>query len=72
MQGVTLAAIMLSLLATRAAGVTPLSTWTQGIATNYGGAQDGLQPDQPSFGTIDVRLPPLTFPPPATNMSFLL
>ncbi len=48
---------MLTALAVPALGVTPLSTWTQGIATNYGGAQDGLQPDQPSFGTKDVSLP---------------
>jgi len=46
-QGVELTAILLSLFAAWAGGVTPLSTWTQGIATNYGGAQDGLEPDQP-------------------------
>lgn len=40
----------------KAAGVTPLSSWQKGIATNYGGAQDGLSPDQPSFGTLEVSL----------------
>ena len=35
--------------------VTPLGSWAQGIATNYGGAQDGLDPSTPSFGTKDVR-----------------
>lgn len=37
-------------------GVTPLSDWGKGIATNYGGAADGLSPDQPSFGTSEAWL----------------
>lgn len=34
--------------------VTPLSGWTQGIATNYGGPADGMSPYSPSFGTENV------------------
>lgn len=34
----------------------PLSEFRTGIATNYGGAQDGMSPYSPSYGTKDVRL----------------
>jgi hypothetical protein len=36
-------------------GVTPLTGWTTGIATNYGGPLDGKNPYDPSFGTSTVR-----------------
>ena len=39
----------------QAAAVTNLTAWQQGIATNYGGPADGLNANQPSFGTLDVR-----------------
>lgn len=38
------------------AAAAPLSDWHSGIATNYGGAQDGMNPYDPSFGTQCVRL----------------
>lgn len=60
--------MMLSLFAARAFGVTPITPWTQGIATNYGGAQDGLEPDQPSFGTKDVRPSPRRTPSSVLNL----
>ncbi|KAK9835375.1 hypothetical protein WJX81_005549 [Elliptochloris bilobata] len=31
---------------------TPLSAWTDGIATNYGGPADGKDPYSPSWGTV--------------------
>jgi len=34
-------------------GQTLPSAWITGIATNYGGAQDGMDPSSPSFGTLD-------------------
>ena len=34
--------------------VTPLTDWTTGIATNYGGPLDGKNPYDPSWGTITV------------------
>eukprot|EP00884_Botryococcus_braunii_P005988 jgi/Botrbrau1/15390/Bobra.43_2s0018.1 len=45
-----LAAILL-LLATNTNGQTALGDWRTGIATHYGGAQDGMDPYSPSFGT---------------------
>ena len=49
-------ALLIGLALPCALAVTPLSAWQQGISTNYGGAQDGLSPDQPSFGTEDVSV----------------
>ena len=43
------------------------TAWTQGIATNYGGAQDGMSPSSPSFGTLDVSPPPRTLPTALTT-----
>jgi hypothetical protein len=46
--------IWLLLLLSAAADVVaqkPLGTWQDGIATNYGGTQDGMDPYAPSFGT---------------------
>jgi hypothetical protein len=40
------------------AAAVPLSDWHSGIATNYGGAQDGMNPYDPSFGTKEVRRRP--------------
>ena len=37
--------------------VTPISGWSYGIATNYGGPADGMSPYEPSFGTQDVSAP---------------
>lgn len=34
--------------------VTPVTDWTTGIATNYGGPLDGKNPYDPSWGTITV------------------
>ncbi|KAK9839672.1 hypothetical protein WJX81_004788 [Elliptochloris bilobata] len=48
------AALCTALLLTsalRESGAVPLSDWHDGIATNYGGAQDGMSPYSPSFGT---------------------
>lgn len=48
-------AVLLALIAAlRSASGVPLSDWHDGIATNYGGAQDGMNPYDPSFGTKDV------------------
>ena len=49
-------ALLLALAAAlRTVSGVPLSDWHDGIATNYGGAQDGMNPYDPSFGTKDVR-----------------
>ena len=48
-------ALLLALAALlRSASGVPLSDWHDGIATNYGGAQDGMNPYDPSFGTKEV------------------
>ena len=39
-----------------AVAVTPISDWTSGIATNFGGPADGMSPYDPSFGTASVRV----------------
>lgn len=46
--------LSLSILLTNSLAAVPLSSWQQGISTNYGGAADGMSPDQPSFGTKSV------------------
>lgn len=47
-------ALLLALAAAlRTVSGVPLSDWHDGIATNYGGAQDGMNPYDPSFGTKD-------------------
>ena len=58
MQRHVITALRLSLLllgSTALAAITPLGPWTTGIATNYGGAADGMDPYSPSFGTAVVR-----------------
>ena len=56
------AAVLLALVAVlRSASGVPLSDWHDGIATNYGGAQDGMNPYDPSFGTKDVCPAPSSF-----------
>lgn len=37
-------------------GGESLSDWVDGIATNYGGAYDRMDPWSPSFGTKDVSI----------------
>jgi hypothetical protein len=37
-------------------GAESLSDWVDGIATNYGGAYDNMDPYSPSFGTKDVSI----------------
>lgn len=32
-----------------------LTDWTYGIATHYGGAQEGMNPNNPSYGTKEGR-----------------
>ncbi|CAL8464429.1 g3964 [Coccomyxa elongata] len=44
-------AIAVAVLCPWLAVSVPLSDWHSGIATNYGGAQDGMNPYDPSFGT---------------------
>lgn len=53
--GLQLAAIAVAVLCPWLAVSVPLSDWHSGIATNYGGAQDGMNPYDPSFGTKEVR-----------------
>ena len=48
-----LATIWLSKLSL-AEAVTAISAWNPGIATNYGGPADGMDPSSPSFGTLEV------------------
>ena len=53
-------ALLLALAALlRSASGVPLSDWHDGIATNYGGAQDGMNPYDPSFGTKEASIDPL-------------
>jgi hypothetical protein len=56
--GFQLAAIAVAVLCPWLAVSVPLSDWHSGIATNYGGAQDGMNPYDPSFGTKEVGLLP--------------
>eukprot|EP00884_Botryococcus_braunii_P022964 jgi/Botrbrau1/9351/Bobra.354_2s0009.1 len=51
--GSNMVSVVLMLLATGATVLAqkPLGSWQNGIATNYGGAQDGMDPYSPSFGT---------------------
>ena len=50
-------ALLLALAALlRSASGVPLSDWHDGLATNYGGAQDGMNPYDPSFGTKEVSI----------------
>lgn len=50
-----LTAVAVAVLCPWLAVSVPLSDWHSGIATNYGGAQDGMSPYDPSFGTKEVR-----------------
>ena len=34
---------------------TALSAWASGVATNYGGPNDGDSPTQATFGLLNVR-----------------
>lgn len=43
---------------------TALSGWTSGVATNYGGPNDGDSPTEATFGLLDVS----TFVPHAYGM----
>ena len=43
---------------------TALSDWTSGVATNYGGPDDGDSPTEATFGLLDVS----TFVPHACGM----
>lgn len=49
-----LVVLLLLKLAVTVLAQRPLSSWQDGIATNYGGTQDGMDPYSPSFGTKDV------------------
>ena len=49
-------ACVLVLLPLQAQSQTALSDWIVGTLTNYGGAQDGMDPYDPSYGTLDVRI----------------
>ncbi|BDA46488.1 probable Expansin-A7 [Coccomyxa sp. Obi] len=52
--GVLAAVLLIAFELRRAGAADSLPTaWRQGIATNYGGAQDGKDPYSPSFGTLD-------------------
>ncbi|KAL4440265.1 hypothetical protein ABPG75_003266 [Micractinium tetrahymenae] len=57
MGGSTLLRLLAVLLAAaalpRAAAVKGLTDWSGGIITHFGGAQDGMDPSSPSFGTKD-------------------
>ncbi len=53
-----LTAVAVAVLCPWLAVSVPLSDWHSGIATNYGGAQDGMSPYDPSFGTKEVREKP--------------
>jgi hypothetical protein len=56
--GSNMVSVVLLLLATGATVLAqkPLGNWQNGIATNYGGAQDGMDPYSPSFGTKEVGI----------------
>lgn len=41
-------------LVSKSSAQTALTDWRTGIATHYGGAQDGMDPYSPSFGTSVV------------------
>lgn len=51
-------ALSILLLASSVCSQSLPSAWSSGIATNYGGAQDGMDPSSPSYGTLDVSLRP--------------
>ena len=48
--------VLIVLLAAASQGLaqTALSDWTAGVATNYGGPNDGDDPNSPTFGLLNV------------------
>lgn len=50
--------VLIVLLAAASQGLaqTALSDWTAGVATNYGGPNDGDNPNTPTFGLLDVSI----------------
>ena len=48
--------VLIVLLAAASQGLaqTALSDWTAGVATNYGGPNDGDDPNTPTYGLLDV------------------
>eukprot|EP00891_Asterochloris_glomerata_P001624 jgi/Astpho2/1624/Aster-x1019 len=60
-------ALLVAILSVRAAALTGLTDFQAGKITFYGGLQDGMNPNQPSFGTLDGScgyglLPQTTWP----------
>ena len=43
-------------IASQAAAQSPLSDWMPGVATNYGGPSEGMDPNTPSYGLSNVSL----------------
>ncbi len=50
----SLVLIVLLAAVSQALAQTALSDWTAGVATNYGGPNDGDDPNTPTFGLLDV------------------
>lgn len=51
---ILLSLLVAACLAALCAANTPLDDWVEGIATNYGGPADSMDPSNPSFGTSVV------------------
>ena len=48
--------LLLGMYLPGAAALAAISDWIPGFATFYGGQPDGMDPNNPSYGTADVRL----------------
>ena len=59
-----LLSILLLAAVSRGCAQTALSAWTSGVATNYGGPDDGDSPTEATFGLLDVS----TFVPHACGV----
>ena len=59
-----LLSILLLAAVSRGCAQTALSAWTSGVATNYGGPDDGDSPTEATFGRLDVS----TFVPHACGV----
>lgn len=50
-----LAALLLASTNVKPVSAGVLTDWTYGIATHYGGAQEGMNPNNPSYGTKEGK-----------------
>ena len=61
----SLIVILTMAAAAQTAAQTALSDWMPGVATNYGGPSEGMDPNSPSYGLSNVSLTLFCTPMPA-------